>query len=398
MADTLTVAASQSIGPVATAATAVAVAESFAPLVREHAAQAEAERRQLEGPARALAAAGLHRVAVPSELGGLGADPITMMRAIEVIAEADGSAGWTLMIGIEVLGIMSTFLPEVAAELLAAQPDLICCGALRPRGKAVPVEGGYVVSGQWPFASGVHNSDFFLGGCVVHDEVRVQPPRTRQVLIPRRDYEIADTWHVAGMRGTGSADVVVRDVFVPEARTTDVLSGAAAAFDHAITRMPIMARLAFNKPPVASGIARAALNDFVELANAKVPLGEERPLAERPRAQRAIAEAEAALEAGRAYVDRVVRELWERAEAGQPIERGLHARVRLACAHSVQASVQAVDTVYGAAGATVNYLASPLERRFRDVHVVPMQITIAPHLIDAAGRVLLGLDPGTPTF
>jgi alkylation response protein AidB-like acyl-CoA dehydrogenase len=323
---------------------------------------------------------------------------MTMMEVIEAVSMADGGAGWTVMIGIEVLGVAAGYVPEdTMRTILTTEPATIAAGAINPLGRAVPTEGGFVVDGRWPFASGIHNADWWWGGCMVDDGTDRRPRQAIQVLVPRGSFEIIDTWDVAGLAGSGSHDVAVTDQFVPLSHVS-TMPGPPANRTEPIFRMPVMSRLAFNKIGVATGIARSAIDDFVALAGEKTPRGERSVLAERPRAQLAVAEAEALLCSGRAWVFEVVEELWDHALAGRPVSDELHARVRLSCAHAVQSSVRAVETVHSAAGASVNFRSSPLERRFRDVHVVPQQITVAPHLIEAAGRVLLGLDPGQATF
>jgi len=376
----------------------VARAERLTPLVRRHADWSEEHRRQAPEVARALAEAGLHRCGVPKSLGGLGCDPMSMMRVIETVSGADGGAGWTVMIGIEVLGVASGYLPaDTVRSLLAAQPATIAAGAVNPVGRAVPTDGGYLVNGRWPFASGIHNADWWWGGCVVDDGTGRRPRDTIQVLVPHEQVTIVDTWHVAGLAGSGSHDVEVVDRFVPHAHVS-TMPGPPAMTDEPIFRMPIMARFAFNKVGVATGIARSAVEAFKLLAAEKTPRGERNSLAERPRAQSAVAQAEARLSSGRAWAFEVVEELWAAALEGRPVSPDLHARVRLSCSYAVESSVRAVELVHSAAGSTVNFRSSPLERQFRDVHVVPQQITVAPHLMDAAGRVLLGLDPGHSTF
>lgn len=372
-------------------------AASLAPRIAASADWSEQNRRQAPEVATELAEAGLHRSGVPACLGGLDGDPITMMRVIEEVSAADGAAGWTLMIGIEVMGVASGFLaPETLRTILADKPSTIMAGAINPVGTAIPAEGGFVVSGQWPFGSGVHNADWWWGGCLVDDGTDRRPRRFIQAMVPADDVTILDTWDVSGLAGSGSHDVLASGVFVPESHLTDLEK--PNDIDHPIFRMPTMARLAFNKVGVATGIARSALSSFVELASAKTPRGERTSLALRPRAQLAIAEATAAFNGGRSWALDVVEEMWAEVEAGRPVSDELHARVRLSCSNAVQQSVRAVEMVHAAAGSSANFRSSPLERQFRDVHVVPQQITVAPHMIEAAGRVLLGLDPDLAAF
>jgi alkylation response protein AidB-like acyl-CoA dehydrogenase len=305
------------------------------------------------------------------------------------------------MIGIETLGIGSAVLRrDVAEEVVARRPEVIFSGALNPLGRAVPVEGGYRVTGQWPFASGCTHSHFFYGQCVVMDGDRPAAgphglPALCEVLVPSSDYRVVDTWHVAGLRGSGSHDVAVTDLFVPERFST---RGARPHEHGPLFRLPIFSRLAYNKVGVATGIARAALDHFAELAGKKTPRGASAPLRERPHAQTSFAEAEALLRSARAFVFDAIGELWDAVIAGDAPTPKQRALVQLACSRAVAASARAVEAVHAAAGATANFTASPLERCFRDVHVVGQHIMVSPALCDAAGRTLLGLESGTPFF
>jgi len=370
-------------------------ARALQPLVRSFADRAEAERTLPRELARALAQAGLFRVAVSSEAGGAEATPREQILAIEAISEADGAAGWALMIGVENLGFASANLrPDVAEEVIAKHPDVIFSGALNPLGRAVRVEGGVRASGRWPFASGCLHSDWFWGQCVVEGEGK---PQLIEVLVPRSDFRVLDTWHVAGLRGSGSHDVEIRDVFVPERFTTAVASGRIHATG-ALFRLPPFSRLAYNKVGVATGIARAALDAFVELASEKVPRGMRAPLRERRAAQVAIADAETLLRSARAFVFEAVEEVWQETLAGRAPTSKQRALLQLACSQAVAASARAVEIVHSAAGTSANSLASPLERRMRDVHVVGQHIVVSPAMVEPASRVLLGLESGTIFF
>jgi len=365
-------------------------ARELKPLVQRHADRAEAERTLPAEVVRALREAGLFRVAVATEVGGAEATPREQILAIEAISEADGAAGWALMIGVENLGFASAFLlPDVAEEVIAKNPEVIFSGALNPQGRATRVDGGVRVSGRWPFASGCLHSDWFWGQCVIEEGGK---PQTLEVLVPRRDVRVLDTWHVAGLRGSGSHDVEIEDAFVPDRFTTRVGAGRIHARG-ALFRLPALSRLAYNKVGVATGIARGALDAFVELASTRVPRAMSAPLRERRFAQESIAEAENLLRSARAFVLESVEELWQETLAGRTERLRLGDMVQLACVKAVMASARAVEIVHAAAGTSANTLTSPLERRMRDVHVVGQHIVVSPALIEPASRVLLGLPP-----
>ncbi len=382
----------------------VEIARTLQPLVREHADQSERDRRLAPPVLRALAGSGLFRMAAPAIYGGLEVDPISMIRALEAVSEADGATGWTLMIGVETVGIALAALPPAAASaLLRERPDVVFSGAINPLGQAVPVEGGFIVTGRWPYASGCEGADFFWGGCILVDETG-EPLRTaggyrqaRQVVVPRASYTVIETWAAAGLCGSGSHDVSIADVFVPDDRVTD-LYGAGMRVDTPLFRLPTYSRLAFNKVGVATGIARTALSAFATLATEKTPLMTGILLRERPQAQLAMAEAEARLRAARAFVFEAVETVWSATGQGRATTAEEEALVRLACSHCCAEAVKAVELVYAQAGITASFPSSPLERAIRDVRVVPQHIMVAPSAIASAGRVLLGMDAGTPIF
>lgn len=381
----------------------VAVARSLHPLIRAHADEAERNRCQSPEVVAAMAKAGLFRLAAPAAYGGLEVDPVTMIRAIEAVSEADGATGWTLMIGVETVGIgLAALAPQSAAALLAARPDVVFAGAANPLGRAVEVEGGVVVNGRWPYASGCQTADYFWGGCLLTDRdgevLRVEGKRaSRQVVVPRTDYEVLETWEASGLCGSGSHDVVVADMFVPDRFVTDV-DGTGMRADGPLFRLPVRSRLAFNKVGVALGVARAGIDAFQRLASEKTPYREIELLRERPQAQLAMAEAEARLGSARAYVFETVGEMFAATDDGRPVTVTDQAKVRLACSHCCAEAVHAVDLVATQAGITASFPSSPLERIVRDVRVVQQHVTVAPSAIAAAGRVLLGLEPNLRTF
>jgi alkylation response protein AidB-like acyl-CoA dehydrogenase len=253
-------------------------------------------------------------------------------------------------------------------------------------------DGGFRVRGQWPFASGCLHADYFWGMCVVEGTGELI-----DVIVPRASYQIVHTWRVNGLRGSGSHDVLVEDLVVPAAMVTRTRRGQPD-HDGPLFRLPPFSRLAYNKVGVSLGIARAAIDSFVELCNAKTPRLAASLLRDRPRAQLAVAEAEAVLRSARAFVLEACQDQWETVVAGGRCDRHQRALVRLSCSHAVQEACRAVQIVHAAAGTSPNPAGSVLGRCFRDVHVVPQHIMVAPQFIEGAGRVLLGLDPGELAF
>jgi len=371
----------------------VARARALQPLIRESADEAERERRLPARVAEAMAKAGLYRVAAPEEFQGGACDPATQVRSIEAVAEADGSAGWNLMIGIESFGLLSVGFPR--ARELFADPMAVVCSSTAAVGVAERVAGGFRVTGRWPFVSGCHNSHYFAGVTAVYENGGPVPGEPgRYAIAAREQIEILDTWHVSGLRGSGSHDVRLEGVFVPTENTLALVPGAFGSRDHSspVARIPSGSRLAYNKVGVALGIARHALDAFVELASGKVPRFTASKLCERPDAQRALAGAEARLRGARAFVLEAVAGLWDAVVSGRDYSLREKALLQIACCDAVLACAEAVDSVCLAAGTSANPNDSPLERPARDVRVIRQHVTVGPQHLEDAGRVLLGLE------
>ena len=370
-------------------------ARALQPLIRERAAGAERAVAPDHDVVRAMAEARLFTMCAPAEVGGGEADPLTTIAVIEAVAEADGAAGWVLMIGAETTGIGSAHLaPEVLAAMSPPDRDVVICGALNPVARAVPVDGGFRATGQWPFASGSPEADWFWGQCLVEGGERGEAV---EVFLPRGSFEVLPTWNSPGLRGTGSHDVRVHDAFVPNEHVTRTRS-TSARYRTPLFRLPFTSRLAYNKVGVSFGIARAAIDHFVALANARTPRLTGELLRERPRAQAAVAEAEARLGGARGFCTDVVGDLWDTILRGDRATTRQQALVRLACSHAVVECATAVDVLYRAAGTAMSDADHPLARCFRDANVVGQHLMVSPHAIDDAGRVLLGLEPRSPAF
>lgn len=362
-------------------------------------ADANEEARRLAPEVVAeLSTAGVFRMAVPREVGGLETDAATMLRVIELVSEADGAAGWCAMIGAST-GVTSAYLPQAAAQEIYGPSDTVTGGVFMPNGRAMRVDGGYRVSGRWAFASGSqHCSWLQLGAVVIGPE---GPERladgnmnARSMVLPARDVEIVDTWDAAGLRGTGSHDVAVSDVFVRDAHSLSLTTDQPWATGP-LYRFPVFGLLALGIAAVALGIARASVDSLRELAGTKKPTGSRRSLAERSATQAQLAEAEAELRSVRAFLFEAVGEAWTAVEAGKDVGLEQRALLRLAATHATRTSARVVDAMYDLGGATSVYTSSLLQRQFRDIHVATQHLMVAPPTYEVVGRVLLGLPADT---
>jgi alkylation response protein AidB-like acyl-CoA dehydrogenase len=371
----------------------VARARALEPIIRQHADAAERQRHLSPEVAQAMAAAGLYRIAAPRRCGGHDADPMTQIATIEAVSTIDGSTGWNLMIGVESFGLIAPAFVE-CADLLA-DPMTILCSSTAAICTADETANGFRVNGQWQFVSGCHNAKVFAGLVARRKDgaaIPGLPPVYAVVELP--DFEIVDTWDVGGLRGSGSHDVRITNVEVPNER---ILAQMGRHHDRSpLEHFPLGSRLAYNKVGVALGIARAAVDAFTDIATGKVPRFTSKTLRERPFAQRALAQAEVRVRGARSLVFELVEEMWTKVKAHDPISLRERALFQIACSDAAAGAVEAVEAVSEAAGTTANFRSGPLERLARDVRVVRQHVTVAPQHIEDGGRVLLGLEPEGP--
>ena len=371
-------------------ATVIDAVRALVPRIRAAADEIEAGRRVPRAIVDGMIDAGLFRLCVPRSLGGLEAHPRELVDAFATIAAADGSTGWCAMIGAN-SGLVSAYLPEPLAREIYGDPRAVTGGVFAPFGTATPAGDGWRVSGRWPFASGSEHCTWLMGGAIVRDG---GPPRARMMLFPASEVRIVDTWTVSGLRGTGSHDMTVEDALVPSARSVS-LTDDRPREPGGLYKFPAFGLLAFGIAAVALGIARAAIDELVRLAGGKRSQGSRRTLAERGVVQAEVAQAEALVRAGRAFLDDAIDRAWARAASADAI--GVEERVglRLAATHATTSAARAVDLAYNAGGGTAVYATSPLQRCFRDVHVATQHAMVASATWELAGRILLGLETDT---
>lgn len=349
----------------------------------------------------ALADAGLFRLLVPRKLGGLESDLTTHIRVIEELSRVDGAAGWCFSTDSS-HGRFAGFLREDVARAVFSHPRSTMAGAATPSGQAVVVPGGYRVSGRWAYGSGITHAEWVYSNAVVYegDQPRVGADGTnevRSVIYPIGDCEVIDTWQVGGLRGTGSFDFAVNDLFVPEERTF-LAFAPVPLLPGVLYTLPTFSVFPLSVAAVPLGLARAAIEALVELTGAKTPTNSTSLLRERPSVQSDIARAEALVRSARALLFEVAEELWETARKTGETPMNVRALVRIACAHAAASSAQAVDLMYAAGGATSIRQECRLEQLFRDVHAAAQHLAVIGHNFELAGKVLLGLNPGTLRF
>lgn len=372
-----------------------ALVSEVEPVIRQYAAFGERERQLAPEVVEALRDAGLFRVWTPRAYGGLEMDPIPSYRLFEQLGRIDGSAGWVVS-NCAFGSFIAMVLPDEGAKELFADPRTIVAGVANPPQMAVPVAGGYRVTGQWPFGSACHYADWLSGPCLIMDgdAPRLGPdgnPVLLMVLFRRDEAEILDTWHTLGMRGTGSADFRVRDLFVPE-HCTFVLGPfdhIGSAFSGPLYRMGVWIdplRIAMT----VLGITGAAVDAFVDLAAAKVPSFMQTALADRPRVQDGIARARAQVDAARSYILSTAADAWQFVQEGSRITINEGVPLGLAASFGMQSAVQAMDIVYEMAGTTAIREEHPFQQYFRDVQTLRQHAIASTNRFESLGKVMLG--------
>jgi alkylation response protein AidB-like acyl-CoA dehydrogenase len=349
-----------------------------------------------------LIGAGCFRMLVPHRYGG---DELSLSEAFDVIEElayADGSTGWTTMIGCAGVPLFGSLPRSTFEEIYADGPDVIGAGALAPKGRAVPVTDGYRISGQWPFASGCQHSSWFMGQTMVLADGQPQllpggMPVMRVAVFPADEVEILDTWHTVGLQGTGSHDISVSDAFCPEQRTFQMFGvSPTRPVEGTIFAIPVFSQLGLFVAAAALGIGRAAIHDMAELAaGGKRAAFTGRRVAESAVFQDRLGEADAILRAARALLHTEAEAAWTIARGGRAFSLLERARLRATGPQVVSMVAQVVDAAYTAGGGTSVYDSSPLQRRLRDIRALTQHAAAGRDFFAIVGALLAGeeIDP-----
>jgi alkylation response protein AidB-like acyl-CoA dehydrogenase len=371
-------------------------ARKMAPEVVAFSKRIEEERRLPAELVQQFRDAGFFHALLPKDLGGREIDPVNASRVVEEIARGDASAGWCVMLAAQSCGFAG-YMPK--ADSLSIWGDGgIVAGTARPIGRAVAVDGGFDVSGRWPFASGSSHATWFAAECKIYDGDALRRDadgneRTKMLFVPVAEVTVHDTWDTLGLRGTASNDFSIEHAFVPETRGFQVLVDPPM-HEWALYRAEPLAFI--NHGAHAIGVARGAIDTAVETAASKVGWGGVM-LKDTPRLQSAIAEAAGVVGAASTYLYESAWALWELALAGK-MDKGLCARVRLATSNAMRASVQAVDLLHAALATSAIMSSSPLSRQLRDIHTASAHVMIGTMTFEAAGRALMGMEPQFPFF
>jgi alkylation response protein AidB-like acyl-CoA dehydrogenase len=369
-------------------------AAGLSELIEANADDGERIRRLPLATVKGLSDAQLLRLCVPEVYGGPEVDPVTMVEVIEAVAHSDGAAGWCTMIA-STTSSMASLLPAETAQEIYGDPTSITGGVFAPNGHGVAttVDGvdGFSVSGRWAWGSGTQHCRWVLGGALCDDGT------FRLCWFPQTEVTFHDTWYTTGMRGSGSLDYSVTDVFVPATRTIQP-AVTRPVVRTLLSQFPNFTLLAAGVSAVGLGNARRALDELVELAQGKKPQYSSKTLAESSFTQIELARAEAKLRAARAFLLDELRSSWDSALAGHEVTVEARTGIRLAATHVASVGAEVADTAFTLAGGTAVYDTSVLGRCLRDAHIVTQHIQTAPKLNETVGRLLLGLDVDTSMF
>lgn len=381
-------------------------ARALVPVLRARAAETEAMRRLPPGTEKDLHDAGLFRILQPRRIGGGELDYVALVDVSDVLAQGDAAVAWNVANLGSHHWMLAMFEKAAQDRVWDDNPDaLIASSFVFPAGRARRAKGGYVIKGRWPFSSGVEPSEWNMLAGIVSSEDETEAPDYRVFLVHRNDYRIIDTWNAMGLRGTGSHDVEIEELFVPENMTLAVSAlrgGATSGSDvnpGALYRIPVFALFPYVLSGVALGNAQGCLDDYLAIARKRVSTYNGAQLGEFQSTQIKVATAAAKIDAARMIMRRNCIEAQEDAARGRIPDLQEKTRYRRDGAFSVNMCTEAVTMIFGAAGAGGLAVKNDLQRQFREAHAINSHIAFS---FDAAGanygRVALGLPSENPTL
>ena len=342
----------------------------------------------------ALRDTGLLGLKLPAALGGAEADPVTQIDVIEAVTAIDPSTGWCLMVGATTAALPAVFLGDEAFGAMLSDGEMpLAAGCYMPTGQAVAEPGGFRITGRWAFASGIRHAAWVSGSAwVVRDGA---PTAERRVFVVRTaDVDIHDTWHVAGLRGTGSCDFSLKERFVPEEFTWDI-ERARPRRGGALYRLGLPAFVTNEHAAWALGVAHKALDAIMALAAGKTRGLKPAPLIGRGSFQRFVGEATLRLRAARALAVEVNEAAFTTVGIGETLTARQHAELRSAAVLATEVAIDIVTRAFRYAGGTAVYDTSVLQRCLRDLNAGAQHFMVSDSAYEGLGQLLLGL-PGEP--
>jgi len=329
------------------------------------------------------------RMLQPRSIGGAELRPMSFALVTEAIAAADASCGWVVCQNNGCSMSAAYLAPDVAREIFGPPTGILAWGPPGAPFEAQPVDGGYRITGKWRFASGSHHATW-LGA---HMKIAGSGGKVRTMLFPKSSVTMHDIWHVVGLRGTGSDEYVVEDLFVPQNHTMDRDSARERREDGPLYRFTSNQLYSCGFGGVGLGIARATMDAFLNLPATKTSRGASKPMRENNVIQSQVAQCEARWRSARAFLHTTWEQAWAHVEATGEQTAEDRAMIRLASTWAIQSSREVVNTLYHAAGSIAIFEDHPFERRLRDIHTVAQQSQGRQLHYETVGQILLGMPP-----
>lgn len=369
-------------------------------IVRENLAAGEERARLVPEVVSALGGAGFFRLYAPREVGGLEVTPATAIAVMEIIASADPAAGWYMANSIPACLIAASLQERERAELFS-EPNSYFGNSAAAMGRAIVVDGGYELSGEWPVVTGCEDATWCaLAGLVMEGEAprMVGPyPDGRLFLVRTNDAIISQTWkNAAAMRGSGSNALSVKNLFVSESFSYSPMK--PRVIDRPLYRLPFSIVFGSCPPAIVLGVLRSALDSAADALSTKVSSISGRVLREQAPVQELIAECNGALRAARAGLMEASAAIWDCASSGGDVSARLRAELHASAFHACETGREMVSRLYTRGTRAAFMQGNPVERALRNIHAMAFTLENGRNLHHDAGRVLMGGQPTEPGF
>ncbi|MGO2018847.1 acyl-CoA dehydrogenase family protein [Psychrobacter sp.] len=369
------------------------------PLALSARSDTEAARKIAPTVIEKLSDLSLFRMGLPKSFGGWEGNPVETLKVYETLASAEASVAWITWNN-HLACTFGRFLDETSMKEIYHNPAHVYANSARPEGVAHTVENGYMVSGQWTLVSGCELADWFVLRCLVVSEgspTTLGPGANLKLFfIPKEKVEIVDTWHVGGLNGTGSHDIVVKDAFVKEAYAVGFDS--PVAIDNAYSRLPIGCINAAGCAAMALGVLKAATDDLIDICLERVTPNKSPDLRDRGTVQAAIAKSKTLLASRRLQLHSSVETLWAESQKQNTFTDEQLADVWAAACEAANDARSMLSEVYAVAGTASLYKKHRIERAHRDIHAILQHGIIQPHWLNQAGMAYVGLTPNGAMF
>jgi alkylation response protein AidB-like acyl-CoA dehydrogenase len=377
-------------------------ARALRPLLAAEADAIERDRQLTPKIVAALTAGGFYKLLLPKSIGGGEVPPAVFLGVLEEIGKGDASTGWCVA-QCGVCAMVAAYLdPTVAHEMFDPPHAVLAWGATAGEAQAVP--GGYRVTWRWHFASGSRQASWIGAHVQIVEpdgKKRLKPdgkPAVRTILFPKGAATFHDVWDVVGLKGTGTDDYAVEDLFVPEKYSALRDDASEQRESGPLYKLSSSIMYGLSFAAIALGVARATLDAAIEIARGKQSRDLKAGMKHNNVVQATIGRGEAKLGSARAYLFSTLDEVWHALEDGKPLTTDHRLALRLASTWAIHQAAEVVDAAYHMAGATAVFHAQPFERRFRDIHAIAQQIQARDIHYESVGQVLLGLDPEATVF